>query len=143
MNVCACPHCGAPRIILSRIPKDVVVVLTCPNCTELVVVFRHRAAGLSRRVIEQGSFEEKKEHIAEIIAEFLEPSMLQFPSVDSADDGAEAEAETTADAASDGFPELVGDSPLRGPISENEIDQFVRVDLNRLDESAYFKKYFG
>lgn len=136
MNVCACPHCGAPRIILSRIPKDVVVVLTCPNCSELVVVFRHRAAGLSRRVIEQGSFAEKKEHIAEIIAEFLDPSMLTFSPIDGSEP--EEEAETSVDVA-----ELIGDSPLRGPISETEIEQFVRVDLNRLDESSYFRKYFG
>ncbi len=135
MNVCACPHCGAPRILLSRIPKDVVVVLTCPNCTELVVVFRHRAAGLSRRVIEQGSFAERKDHIAEIITEFIDPSMFSLPSADSDEDDAEDAEEVLAEA--------VSDRPLRGPISENELDQFVRIDLNRIDESSYFRKHFG
>ncbi|HRK36543.1 MAG TPA: hypothetical protein PLJ47_18240 [Candidatus Hydrogenedentes bacterium] len=135
MNVCACPHCGAPRIVLSRIPKDVVVVMTCPNCTELVVVFRQRAAGLSRRVIEQGSFAEKKDHIAEIIAEFLDPSMFIMPSVEaSTDDSDEAESPIT---------EVGVDGPMQQPISEHEFDQFVRVDLNRIDESKYFRKYFG
>ncbi|MDZ4857819.1 MAG: hypothetical protein SGI88_02470 [Candidatus Hydrogenedentes bacterium] len=136
MNVCACPHCGAPRILLSRIPKDVVVVLTCPNCTELVVVFRHRAAGLSRRVIEQGSVSEKKDHIAEIITEFLDPSMFNFGpgglgGDDDSDDGEEITALT------------VSDAPVTGPISANEIEQFVRVDLNRIDESRYFREHFG
>jgi hypothetical protein len=133
MNVCACPHCGAPRILLSRIPKDVVAVLTCPNCSELVVVFRQRAAGLSRRVIEQGSFDEKKEHIAEIITEFLDPSILQFPQPDAED------AEN--DALSPVAP--AGDRPLRTPISQKEMEQFVRVDLNKIDEAQYFRKYFG
>ena len=135
MNVCACPHCGAPRIVLSRIPKDVVVVLNCPNCTELVVVYRHRAAGLSRRVLEQGSFAEKKDHIAEIIAEFLDPSMLTFPPAETSDEEDLLSGEEILDP--------VGDSPLTSPISQTEIEQFVRVDLNRLDESTYFRKYFG
>lgn len=133
MNVCACPHCGAPRIFLSRIPKDVVAVLTCPNCTELVVVFRQHAAGLSRRVIEQGSFAEKRDHIAEIIAEFLDPAIFQFPPL---------EAESAA-GGPDIAPSPVGDRPLRGPISQNEVDQFIRVDLNKIDEAQYFRKYFG
>lgn len=130
MNVCACPHCGAPRILLSRIPKDVVAVLTCPNCTELVVVFRHHAAGLSRRVIEQGTFAEKKDHIAEIITEFLEPGMFQFPTAEVQDDAQEPDGPT-------------GDTPLRGPISQHEIEQFVRVALNKIDDAQYFHKYFG
>lgn len=108
-------------------------MLTCPNCTELVVVFRQHAAGLSRRVIEQGSLTEKRDHIAEIITEFLEPSMFQFP-LPGAEDNADG-AETPANP--------VGDSPLRGPISQKEFEQFVRVDLNKIDEAQYFKKFFG
>ncbi|NUM56118.1 MAG: hypothetical protein HUU46_20955 [Candidatus Hydrogenedentes bacterium] len=110
-----------------------VAVLTCPNCTELVVVFRQHAAGLSRRVIEQGSFTEKRDHIAEIITEFLDPSIFQFPPTDGEE-----------------IPEIgeppsapIGDSPLRGPISQKELEQFVRVDLNKIDEAQYFRKYFG
>ena len=119
--------------MLSRIPKDFVAVFTCPNCSELVVVFRQHAAGLSRRVIEQGSLIEKRYHIAEIITEFLEPSMFQFPP---------AEAEDAAPAL--GLPvSSVGDSPLRGPISQKEMEQFVRVDLNKIDEAQYFRKYFS
>lgn len=133
MNVCACPHCGAPRILLSRIPKDVVAVLTCPNCTELVVVFRQHAAGLSRRVIEQGSFAEKRDHIAEIITEFLDPSIFQFPPTDSEDAQELGEAPAAPP----------GDIRLQNPISQKELEQFVRVDLNRIDEAQYFRKYFG
>lgn len=134
MNVCACPHCGAPRILLSRIPKDVVAVLTCPNCTELVVVFRQHAAGLSRRVLDQGSFEEKRDHIAEVITEFLEPGFFQFPSAD-AEELTEPEDATAITPA--------GDSPMRAPISQTELEQFVRVDLNKIDEAQYFRKHFG
>ena len=135
MNVCACPHCGAPRILLSRIPKDVVVVLPCPNCSELVVVFRHRAAGLSRRVIEHGTVSEKKDHIAEIITEFLDPSMFNFGAEDMSADN-DADETETAEKPSKGN----ASSP---PISENEIEEFVRVDLNRIDESRYFREHFG
>ncbi len=134
MNVCACPHCGAPRILLSRIPKDVVAVLTCPNCTELVVVFRQHAAGLSRRVLEQGSFDEKRDHIAEVITEFLEPGFFQFPP---------AEAEELTEPEESAAIAPPGDSPLRDSISQTEMEQFVRVDLNKIDEAQYFRKHFG
>ncbi|MBX7259977.1 MAG: hypothetical protein K1Y02_26720, partial [Candidatus Hydrogenedentes bacterium] len=79
MKVTACPHCGATRIVTSQVPKDVVVVLPCPNCHDLVVMFRTKIIALSRKIIEQGSFEEKKAHISEVIAEFLDPSLFKMP----------------------------------------------------------------
>lgn len=119
--------------MLSRVPKDVVAVLTCPNCSELVVVFRQHAAGLSRRVIEQGSFSEKRDHIAEIITEFLDPSIFQFEAPEADGTGGDVDPPISAN----------GDTPLREPISQKEVEQFVRVDLNKIDEAQYFKKYFG
>lgn len=142
MQVCSCPHCGTPRIITSKVPKDVVVVMPCPNCRELVVLFRNKAIALSRKIMEQGSFEERKDHIAEIITEFFDPGMLGLPLPEN---GAGFELDDSADSEADDFNELfdADSTAAKGPISEKELDEFVRLDLNRIDEPNYFKKYFG
>jgi hypothetical protein len=142
MQVCSCPHCGTPRIITSKVPKDVVVVMPCPNCRELVVLFRNKAIALSRKIMEQGSFEERKDHIAEIITEFFEPGMLGLP---LSENGAGFELDDSADSETDDFSELfdADSTTAKGPISKKELDEFVRLDLNRIDEPNYFKKYFG
>lgn len=84
-------------------------------------------------MLEDGSFAEKRDHIAEIITEFIEPGMFDFSQM--------AEGASHDAASREASP--AGDSPLHGPISQNEIEQFVRVDLNRIDEAGYFRKYFG
>lgn len=85
-------------------------------------------------MLDQGSFEEKRDHIAEVITEFLEPGFFQFPPAD-------AEELTSPEESAAVAPP--GDSPMRNPISQNEIEQFVRVDLNKIDEAQYFHKHFG
>ena len=135
MKVSACPHCGATRIVTSQVPKDVVVVMPCPNCHDLVVMFRAKVIALSRRIIEQGSFEEKKAHISEVIAEFLDPSLFVMPS-EMPDDG---ELPLPLDDEPDD-----SDADLQiAPISQGEVDEFLRVGLKQIDDFEYFKKNIG
>ena len=118
-------------------PKDVVVVVPCPECHELVVLFRKRAIPLSRRIIEEGSFEERKAHLATVIAEFLEAGMLSM-------NGAQADTEA------EGLPEGGAEGELapldfEGPmsqISDKEMEKFVRIDLKCIDNDAYFNRHF-
>ncbi len=129
MNV-VCPHCKAHRLVGTKVPKDVVVVMPCPSCGELVVMFRRKIAALNRHVLDHGTKEQKTTHLATIIAEFIEPGMFRLPQFlkpgtnDAADE---------ADAAGDGMP----------PITDTEVAEFSRVQLQRLDDPIYFKKYFG
>ena len=137
MNVVNCPHCGNHRIVTQRVPKDAVVVMQCPNCSELGVFFRNKVMALNRQILENGSIEEKKAHIAEIIAEFLEPGMLNFPMSGMLREG---DDESMGDG--DEFPEM--DSALAdAPISQTDMDEFLELELHRIDEEHYFKKYFG
>lgn len=152
MDVLICPHCGNHRIVHSKVPKDVVVVLPCPSCHELVVLYRNRVIALSREIIEHGTFDERKMHIAGIIAEFLEagifPTQNAEQSEDARDDAEDHEAEEAED----------HESAIRGeasevpahhveetiaPIRQSEVDHFVKFDLIRIDDAAYFKKHFG
>lgn len=131
MNVVACPHCGTKRIV-ARVPKDWVAILKCPNCNELVVLFRGKVIGVDRDTLEHGSFEDRKAHIAEVIAEFLEPGMF----------GLESNEPEPAQAEND---ELVVEAEANSsrPISKRELDRFVRFDLQRIDEETYFKRHFS
>ena len=135
MKVTACPHCGATRIVTSQVPKDVVVVLPCPNCHDLVVMFRTKIIALSRRIIEQGSFEEKKAHISEVIAEFLDPSLFTTP----LPQGDDVELHLPSD--DEQFPDET-DFQIP-PISQGEVDEFLEVGLKLIDNSQYFKKHIG
>lgn len=130
MNVVACPHCGTKRIV-ARVPKDWVAILKCPNCNELVVLFRGKVIGVDRDTLEHGSFEDRKSHIAEVIAEFLEPGMFGSDSNES--EPAEQENDDLV---------VEAEATSTRPISKREMDRFVRFDLQRIDEETYFKRHF-
>jgi len=153
MDVLICPHCGNHRIVHSKVPKDVVVVLPCPSCHELVVLYRNRVIALSREIIEHGTFDERKMHIASIIAEFLEAGI--FPttqSTESAEEPSEDAEELELTDAEESERVIRGHAsevPAHhveetiAPICQSEVDHFVKFDLIRIDDAAYFKKHFG
>ncbi len=103
-------------------PKDVVVVMPCPSCSELVVLFRRKALALDREILENGTHQERKMHIAGIIAEFLEPGLLKFalsqPPIDSDEEEDEEEGL---------FDNLEDDEPQAPPITERDVRDFARV----------------
>lgn len=148
MKLVTCPHCGHRHVVASQVPKDVVVVMPCPACSDLVIMFRNKVVGMKRKVVEEGSFEDKKAHIAEVIAHFLEPGMLWPDGVMTGDPGADAEpmdAEGLAEFM-DGEEEIPEPEPSADggtPISQGEVDHFVTIDLQRIDDAAYFRKYFS
>ncbi len=133
-----CPHCKKHRFVTAKVPKDVVFVMPCPACHELSVFFRDRVIALSRRIIERGTFEERKTHLAHVIAEFLEAGMLSMGTKGEAMER-EAEDESTF-LPDEGFTELPEDII---PISEQEFEKFVKIDLKCIDNDAYFKRHFN
>ena len=140
MDVVVCPHCKSHRIASTTIPKDVVVVMPCPSCHELSVLFRNKVIPLDRHVIEQGSFDERKEHFAHIIAMFLEAGM--FPLLGGEDEeGAEEVRPKRGKRKRKGVQAPPPEN--ENPISEKEFDKFVRIDLKCIDNPAYFRKHFG
>jgi len=137
MDVVQCPHCQAKRSVASRVPRDVVVVMPCPDCKELAVLFRNLVIPLSRQILENGSRDERRRHLADVIAEFLEsglfPLRAEFNTGDFGDD-----QDNPFDA--DDTLELGDDE---NPILQEEVDKFTRIDLKCLDNAAYFRRHFG
>ncbi len=139
MDMVVCPHCKSNRIITSRVPKDVVAVMPCPNCHEMAVLFRNKIIPINRRILEEGSREERTQHLAQVITEFLEAGILPFHEGDSdfdSDDDGDGD---------DPMDRLEAEQAIEEfePISDKEAEKFTRVDLKCLDDSNYFKRHFG
>ena len=131
-----CPHCKAHRFFPGRPPKDVLVVLQCPSCRELVIMFRHKVIPLSQRIIEQGSREERVTHYATILDELLQAGFLRPP---GGDGGPPADAAPPFP----GAESLYDSDPDREPITDEEFERFHRIELRCIDNAAYFKRHFG
>ncbi len=137
MDVVVCPHCKSHRIVSAKVPKDVIVVMPCPACGELVVLFRKKVIALNRKILEHGTLDERKMHLASVIVEFLEPGMFGFP----AEGGAESDP---LDSSEDGLEAVEEQDPdWLPPISEKEFEEFTKIQLEKLDDSKYFKRHFG
>ncbi|HIJ65090.1 MAG TPA: hypothetical protein HPP77_03995 [Candidatus Hydrogenedentes bacterium] len=138
MKLVTCPHCGEDRFLWTSVPKEVVLVVPCPSCGEVLVLYRDKVVALNRKIIEDLTIEERRNHLANVIAGFLGsgkfpilPELRAAPEEDSevlADD--EEEAELCRGAA-------------RDPITQEEVVRFVQVELSRLDDPAYFKRHLG
>lgn len=132
-----CPHCKAHQIFTAKVPKDVVVVMPCPGCHEWVVLFREKVIAVSRRIIEQGTAEERKSHLADVIGEFLDAGVFAQEA-----DFFQEEASGLPDAGRSARPAR-RDPQSTAPITSEELDRFVKIELRRLDNAEYFKKHFG
>jgi hypothetical protein len=130
-----CPHCKSHRILGVRPPKDVVVVMPCPACHELIVLFRSKVIALNRRILEQGARAQIITHIADVIGEFLDAGVLPGLGEHGA---AQASAEEGASAQGEGEDE--SEAPL---ISQEEMERFVKIELKCIDNPSYFKRHFG
>lgn len=138
MDVVVCPHCHSHRIVTTKIPRDVVAVMPCPSCHELAVLFRDKVIALNRRILESGTFEERKEHLAHVIAEFLEAGMLPAEGFTMAHgQNREFDDEDVE------FGDADEDQPDFGEITDREMEQFVKIDLKCIDDPSYFRKHFG
>jgi len=126
-----CPHCDSRALPVTRIAGHVVAIMNCPCKDELIILYRDQIIPLKRSILEDGTFEDRKEHLGEIAARVFEWSQREIQQGRSGFSLNEADP---ADAA---------DGELLSPISEEEIRKFVRVDLRCLDNAAYFRRHFS
>ena len=138
-----CPHCGKDGFSVGKLPREVVAILSCQRCNELSVLFRKKIFPLNKQVLESGSFDERKEHLATVIAQFLEAGLLSFEPPSAPSDGPLFEFPQSFQPRrrhrKSKRPVAAGDTL----ISDQELDRFVRVDLKCIDNPTYFKKILG
>ncbi len=126
-------------------PVGAIIIGPCPQCNELVVVFCGHVLALDRGIMENGSTDDRREHLLSVLTEFLHDRIAKLLSDDAEMvDGELAEgaaeeygAPTAGDAFADEKP-----ASEKSPISQTEFERFTDVDLKLLDNKAYFKSVF-
>ena len=129
-----CPHCGASGSITPP-PKEFIIIAPCPQCGELVVLFREKVVAINRNILTSGTFEEKRQHIAEVITTFLDsvgplpsPGLSDAAAIGGFGEGLEIEMEPM---------------DRSGGITTEEVSDFINIDLKLIDKKEYFEQVFG
>ena len=138
-----CPHCGARGQIMIP-PVGAIIIGPCPQCEELVVVFCGHVLPLDKSIMEDGSVDDRKEHLLGVLTEFLQDRIYRLLDEDmmleNEDETDMLEGGPPDDAAPPSGDEQRKESPA--PISQGELERFADVDLKLLDNKAYFKSVF-
>ncbi len=138
-----CPHCGAQGQIMLP-PLGAIVVGPCPECQGMVAVFCGRVLPLDREVIFNGTADEKRDHLMDVLGRFIENRVERlFDGILNEADAPDGPPEDSAAAHGHPLGEMspFGNSP-KVPISATEVDSFRNVDLKLIDNAEYFKAVF-
>lgn len=139
-----CPHCGAKGQIVMP-PLGAIIIGPCPKCEELLIVFCGQVLPLERDVMMGGSSREKHEHLMTVLTGFLEDRVADLVRQTTPDEAMTDETEELELEEDDVTAEEIelADELDTPEISQPEIDQFVKIDLNLLDNKDYFRAVFG
>lgn len=132
-----CPHCSARGQIMVP-PLGAIIIGPCPQCQELVAVFCGQVLALDKEIMTGGDFDEKRDHLLEVLTEFLKDRLTRLLSEEQpAEEGGEA-------AAPKDLERLIEESHTEpsGLITQVEFERFTQVDLKLLDNDAYFRSVF-
>ena len=135
-----CPHCGARGQIMLP-PIGSIIIGPCPECQELVIVFCGRVLALEKDIMLRGSFDEKREHMMEVLTEFLRERIdkLIVEEAEMREKAARGE-----EAPTESEPEqAAAESSARSAISQEEMDAFKNMELPLIDDKDAFEKIFG
>ncbi len=126
-------------------PVGAIIIGPCPQCSELVVVFCGHVLALDKETMENGSTENRREHLLGVLTDFLQDRISRLLSDDvellEGEPGEEpAEADDAYGSGNLSFDE--NRQAEKSPISQTELERFTDVDLKLLDNKAYFKSVF-
>ena len=136
-------------------PAGSVLIGPCPLCSEMVVLFAGRVMALDKEVMLGSDLDAKREHLMGVLTEYVSERIDEVlsdanavsPLVDP-DEDALREMMDTGDEESDEEdqislnPTVDADSTMR-PISKQEAEDFLRIDLPLLAKPEYFQAFFG
>jgi len=138
-----CPHCGARGQIMVP-PVGAIIIGPCPQCNELVVVFCGHVLPLDKDTMENGTTEDRRDHLLMVLTDFLQERIAKLLSDDvefeETEFGDTASLEAGSYAEPSDVPEVA--EPEANLITETELERFTDVDLKLLDNKAYFKSVF-
>lgn len=139
-----CPHCQGHHLPASELPREVVIVVPCPGCNELAVLFREMVVPVDKALLQSGTRRQRILHIAEIITEFIDSGVLpeaeavllseDLPFLSEQEHCEEHEDEAEPSYCGEGGSNLISDA---------EFEQFQKVELRAIDNAASFRQIFG
>lgn len=127
-------------------PVGAIIIGPCPQCSELVVVFCGHVLALDKETMENGSTDDRREHLLGVLTDFLQDRIARLLSddVELLEGEPGEEVSETGDAYGSGNPSFDENRQAeKNPISQTEFERFTDVDLKLLDNQAYFKSVFG
>jgi hypothetical protein len=143
-------------------PVGAIIVGPCPECHNMVVIFAGKALALESDIIMNGDAVARRDHIMQVLVKFLEERIGRLvasedrpggepPAGPTSDDAIPSQTEADAEQKAE-LPEGESDEDTpridpygnrtTAPISRSEMDSFVNVELQLIDDRDYFKAVF-
>jgi hypothetical protein len=124
-------------------PLGSMIVGPCPRCDETVLLFDGSVMPLDRDIIADGSSDEKKQHMLEVILDMAAGKIDELIDNDELGSGsADRRSDLSGDSRSERLRPSVRDKDAPF-ISREEVSDFVNIDLRLIDSKNYFDKVFA
>ncbi|MFP4173526.1 MAG: hypothetical protein ACLFV4_11505 [Candidatus Hydrogenedentota bacterium] len=158
-----CPHCHTKGQVAVP-PTGALVIGPCPKCEELVMVFSGVALPLNKDILVNGSAEDKRQHLMEVLTTFLDRQISGLvQELEASSSSPDEQPSEFGEESEDGFDmtseRVHGQGEAREghgskssrvsreggstAISQREFEDFVRKTLPMLDNKDYFRKTFN
>ncbi len=142
-----CPHCGAQGQIMLP-PLGAIIVGPCPECHNMVVIFAGKVLPLDNDIMHGEDADAKRSHLLKVLGAFLEDRVTRLVGEAESQNAPKPKEEPEFQPApGQQDAEMPAVDPFgnasTAPISSAEVDSFVNVDLEMLDDKEYFRMVFG
>ena len=140
-----CPYCKATGQIMTP-PLGSIIVGPCPRCNEMVLLFDGSVIPLEKDIVTGGTAEEKKQHLLEAIVDVTAAKIDEL--IDSGELGRgskDTKSQTPSKETPGASPKKILPSVRDAEasfISQQEVHDFVNIDLHLIDSKDYFDKVF-
>jgi len=110
----------------------------CPICSEPVALYDGKVIGLKDKMLSQGDSLENIQSLARTVLEYINS---QSGSADRHD--MEGRHEKRGRRAPDSIPKMSPSirNPVASPITDEEVEDFLRIDLNLLGKKDFFDRH--
>ncbi len=106
----------------------------CPICGEPVALFNGRVIGLKEKIFSEIDSIDKIQSLAKTIVEYINSQI--------GDEAGEAKAAADTPIRDQEVEPSIR-NPVASPITAEEVDDFLKIDLNLLGKKDFFEKHFG
>ncbi len=144
-----CPYCKSSGYIAPP-PPQTILMGPCPICAEPVALYNGKVIGLKKQLRGIGYSGDKIQSLARVIMDYIgsQAGPVDEKGIEHIIQGVEEHISRSKDHdGAESEPTLkVSPSvrnPVAPPITAEEVEDFLRIDMHLLDKKEYFEKHFG